>query len=193
MKEKKKRRTCEKCSACTKITRYNGEKFFCWGVSEPFEIEDLTQNCPVYPWAEEDPNGHWKDRTDRAIEEEREEKRNKYEKTIDTKALNERINLLEKENKKLRAMAGEENFDYKEAAEDWKSIVDTMKNRPEYKKFQDELEAEGFFTGTGLGTPDFGEVYKRYFAQKKTIQQHQKYIEQLEQKLELFLTGNKGE
>ena len=55
----KKKRTCEHCSACTKVTRSKGDVFVCWGVSEPFEIEDITQKCKAYPWAWEDPSGHW--------------------------------------------------------------------------------------------------------------------------------------
>ena len=282
----KKKRTCEHCSACTKVTRSKGDVFVCWGVSEPFEIEDITQKCKAYPWAWEDPAGHWKDETDsaraerEAVEKRVEEKveepigprslpaelaqmgfsnmgevidflRNsillphveydltsisscdvtiwyldksgflvKYEvpeeETIDDAkkkclemsgkrfgpsenfirrtesrieeikeecegcyeemdSMAERIDELEEEVRKLTAAGAKDKADLEEEAEDWRSVVEIMKNRPEYKQFHDELETEGFFTGTGLGTPDFGEVYKRYFAQKKTIEQYQKY------------------
>ena len=290
----KKKRTCEHCGACTKVTRSKGDVFVCWGVSEPFEIEDITQKCKVYPWAWEDLTGHWKDETDSArAEREAVEKRvekkveepigprslpaelvemgfanmgevidflrnsillphveydltsinscdvtiwyldksgllAKYEvpeeETIDDAkkkclemsgkrfgpsenfirrtesrieeikeecegcyeemdSMAERIDELEEEVRKLTEAGAKDKADLEEEAEDWRDIVDTMKNRPEYKQFHDELETEGFFTGTGLGTPDFGEVYKRYFAQKKTIEQHQKYIRGLEEKL----------
>ena len=291
----KKKRTCEHCSACTKVTRSKGDVFVCWGVSEPFEIDDITQKCKAYPWAWEDPTGHWKDETDSAraereavekqvgkkaagsvgprelpnelaemgfanmgevidflrnsillpyveydptsinscdvtiwyldesgflakyevpkgeieeevkrkclemsgkrfgpsenfirrtesrIEELEEEREGHYEE-MDSMA--ERIDELEEEVRKLTAAGAKDKADLEEEAEDWKNVVDTMKNRPEYKQFHDELEKEGFFTGTGLGAPDFGEVYKRYFAQKKTIEQYQKYTKELEAKLE---------
>ena len=290
----KKKRTCEHCSACTKVTRSKGDVFVCWGVSEPFEIEDITQKCKAYPWAWEDPAGHWKDETDsaraerEAVEKRVEKKveepigprslpaelaemgfanmgevidflRNsilfphveydltsisscdvtiwyldksgflvKYEvpeeETIDDAkkkclemsgkrfgpsenfirrtesrieeikeecegcyeemdSMAERIDELEEEVRKLTEAGAKDKADLEEEAEDWRDIVDTMKNRPEYKQFHDELETEGFFTGTGLGTPDFGEVYKRYFAQKKTIEQYQKCAKDLEKKL----------
>lgn len=290
----KKKRTCEHCSACTKVTRSKGDVFVCWGVSEPFEIEDITQKCKAYPWAWEDPTGHWKDETDTAkaerwaVERQVEKKaegpigprslptelvemgfanmgevidflRNsillphveydltsinscdatiwyldksgflaKYEvpegETIDDAkkkclemsgkrfgpsenfirrtesrieeikeecegcyeemdSMAERIDELEEEVRKLTVAGAKDKADLEEEAEDWRGVVDAMKNRPEYKQFHDELETEGFFTGTGLGTPDFGEVYKRYFAQKKTIEQYQKYTRDLEEKL----------
>ena len=291
----KKKRTCEHCSACTKVTRSKGDVFVCWGVSEPFEIEDITQKCKAYPWALEDPVGHWKDETDSAkAEREAGEKRveKKVEEPIgprslptelaemgfanmgevidflrnsillphveyDLTSINScdvtiwyldksgllakyevpeeetmddakkkclemsgkrfgpsenfirrtesrieeikeecegyyeemdsmagRIDELEEEVRKLTAAGAKDKAKLEEEAEDWRDVVDTMKNRPEYKQFHDELETEGFFTGTGLGTPDFGEVYKRYFAQKKTIEQYQKYAKELETKLE---------
>ena len=77
----KKKRTCEHCSACTKVTRSKGDVFVCWGVSEPFEIEDITQKCKAYPWAWEDPTGHWKDETDSARAE-----REAVEKQVEKKA-----------------------------------------------------------------------------------------------------------
>lgn len=294
----KKKRTCEHCSACTKVTRSKGDVFVCWGVSEPFEIEDITQKCKAYPWAWEDPAGHWKDETDSAraergaaekqvekkakglvgprelptelaqmgfsnmgevidflrnsillphveydltsinscdaiiwyldeygfiskyeveegeaiddakkrcleisgkrfgpsenfiqrtesrikeLEEEPEEEYEGHYEEMDS--MMERIDELEEEVRKLTAAGAKDKACLEEEAEDWKNLVNTMKNRPEYKQFHDELETEGFFTGTGLGTPDFGEVYKRYFAQKKTIEQYQKYARDLEEKL----------
>lgn len=294
----KKKRTCEHCSACTKVTRSKGDVFVCWGVSEPFEIEDITQKCKAYPWAWEDPTGHWKDETDsaraerEAVEKQVEKKavsvkfvkkidkfgdellkmgfnntdevldflRNsillphveydltsinscdaiiwyldeygfisKYEveegEAIDdakkrclemsgkrfgpsenfirrTEAkikelyeecekhyeemdsMSERIDELEEENRKLAEAGAKDKLELQERAEEMENLIDIMKNRPEYKQFHDELEKEGFFTGTGLGSPDFGEVYKRYFAQKKTIEQYQKYAKELEAKLE---------
>ena len=297
----KKKRTCEHCSACTKVTRSKGDVFVCWGVSEPFEIEDITQKCKVYPWAWEDPTGHWKDETDSAraereavekqvekkavsvkfvkkidkfgdellkmgfnntdevldflrnsillphaeydltsinscdaaiwylnesgfltkydvpedesipeakqkclemsgkrfgpsenfiqrtesrikeLEEELEEEREGHYEEMDS--MIERIDELEEEVRKLTAAGAKDKACLEEEAEDWKNLVDVMKKRPEYKQFHDELEKEGFFSGTGLGTPDFGEVYKRYFAQKKTIEQYQKYAWELEKRL----------
>lgn len=291
----KKKRTCEHCSACTKVTRSKGDVFVCWGVSEPFEIEDITQKCKAYPWAWEDPTGHWKDETDSAraereavekqvekkakglvgprelpaelaqmgfsnmgevidflrnsillpymeydltsinscdvtiwyldesgflakhevpkgeteeevkrkclemggkrfgpsenfirrtesrIEELEEECKGHYE---EMDSMSERIDELEEENKKLAEAGAKDKLELQERAEEMENLIDIMKNRPEYKQFHDELEKEGFFTGTGLGTPDFGEVYKRYFAQKKTIEQYQKYTKELEAKLE---------
>lgn len=293
----KKKRTCEHCSACTKVTRSKGDVFVCWGVSEPFEIEDITQKCKAYPWAWEDPTGHWKDEADsaraqrEAVEKQVEKKavsvkfvkkidkfgdellkmgfnntdevldflRNsillphveydltsinscdvtiwyldesgflaKYEvpegeteeeakrkclemsgkrfgssenfirrtesriKELEEEceghyeemdSMAERIDELEEEVRKLTAAGAKDKADLEEEAEDWRGVVGAMKNRPEYKQFHDELETEGFFTGTGLGTPDFGEVYKRYFAQKKTIEQYQKHAKDLEEKL----------
>ena len=293
----KKKRTCEHCSACTKVTRSKGDVFVCWGVSEPFEIDDITQKCKAYPWAWEDPTGHWKDETDsakaerEAVEKQVEKKASsvefvkgmdkfgdellkmgfnntdevldflhnsillphaeydlssintcevvlwyldkngflaKYEvpdgepveeakqKCLDwgnkryneaenficrtEKKLNElnkeceyhyeemdsmmeRIDELEEEVRKLTEAGAKDKAELIERAEDMENLVYTMKYRPEYKQFHDELEKEGFFTGTGLGTPDFGEVYKRYFAQKKTIEQYQKYTKELEEEL----------
>lgn len=293
----KKKRTCEHCNACTKVTRSKGDVFVCWGVSEPFEIDDITQKCKAYPWSWEDPTGHWKDETDsakakrKAVEKQAVKKavpvkfvkkmdkfgdellkmgfnntdevldflRNsillphveydltsintcdatiwyldeygfisKYEveegETIDEAkekclemsgkrlektsnficrtekrikeleeeckghyeemdSMMERIDELEEEVRKLTEAGAKDKAELEEEVEDWKSIVDVMKNRPEYKRFHDELEKEGFFTGTGLGTPDFGEVYKRYFAQKKAIELYQKYTKDLEEKL----------
>ena len=294
----KKKRTCEHCSACTKVTRSKGDVFVCWGVSEPFEIEDITQKCKAYPWAWEDPTGHWKDETDSAkaereavekqvekkakglvgprelptelaqmgfsnmgevidflrnsillphveydltsinscdaiiwyldeygfiskyeveegeaiddakkrclemsgkrfgpsenfiqrtesrikeLEEELEEEYEGHYEEMDS--MTERIDELEEEVRKLTAAGAKDKACLEEEAEDWKNLVDVMKKRPEYKQFHDELEKEGFFSGTGLGTPDFGEVYKRYFAQKKTIEQYQKYAWELEKRL----------
>ena len=291
----KKKRTCEHCSACTKVTRSKGDVFVCWGVSEPFEIEDITQKCKAYPWAWEDPTGHWKDETDSAKAE-----REAAEKQVEKKAegpivprslptelvemgfdnmgevidflrnsillpyveydltsintcgvtiwyfdesgflakyevpegeaeeeakrkclemsgkcfdpsenficrtesrieelagecesyyeemgsMAERIDELEEEVRKLTEVGAKDKPELQERAEEMENLIDNMKNRPEYKQFHDELEKEGFFTGTGLGSPDFGEVYKRYFAQKKTIEQYQKYTKELEAKLE---------
>lgn len=294
----KRKKTCEHCCACTKVTRSKGDVFVCWGVSEPFEIDDIKRPCRAYPdMKEEDFSEHWKDETDSAraereavekqvgkkvrsvefvegmddftdellkmgfnntdevldflrnsillphveydltsinscdvtiwyldesgflakyevpegeteeeakrkclemsgkrfrpsenfirrtesrIEELEEECEGHYEE-MDSMA--ERIDELEEEVRKLTAAGAKDKADLEEEAEDWRSVVDTMKNRPEYKQFHDELETEGFFTGTGLGTPDFGEVYKRYFAQKKTIEQYQKYAWELEKRL----------
>lgn len=293
----KKKRTCEHCSACTKVTRSKGDVFVCWGVSEPFEIEDITQKCKAYPWAWEDPTGHWKDETDsaraerEAVEKQVEKKavsvkfvkkmdkfgdellkmgfnntdevldflRNsillpyveydltsintcdvtvwyldesgflaKYEvpegeteeeakqkclergkrrykevdnfirKTVkkiekleeeceghyeEMDSMTERIDELTEEVQRLVAAGARDKAELVEEAEEWKDVVDRMTSRPEYKQFHDELEKEGFFSVTGLGSPDFGEVYKRYFAQKKTIEQYQKYARELEKKL----------
>lgn len=293
----KKKRTCEHCNACTKITRSKGDVFVCWGVSEPFEIEDITQKCKAYPLAWEDPTGHWKDETDSA-----KAKREVVEKQVEKKAMSVKFvkkmdkfgdellkmgfnntdevldflrnsillpyveydlislnsckvviwyfdksgflakydvpegesvpeakkkclemgggqlgmaeNFIRRTEEKIRdfeekceeayddLLSARDRFDnlkkevYRlteagakdkamliERAEEMENIVYAMKTRPEYKQFHDELEKEGFFTGTGLGTPDFGEVYKRYFAQKKTIEQYQKYAWELEKRL----------
>ena len=293
----KKKRTCEHCSACTKVTRSKGDVFVCWGVSEPFEIEDITQKCKAYPWAWEDPTGHWKDETDsakaerEAVEKQAEKKassvefvkgmdkfgdellkmgfNNTYEvldflrnsillphAEYDLSSINtcevvlwyldkngflakyevpdgesveeakqkcldwgnkryneaenficraekkldelnkeceghyeemdsmmERIDELEEEVRKLTEAGAKDKAKLIERVEDMENIIYIMEYRPEYKQFHDELEKEGFFTETGLGSPDFGEVYKRYFAQKKTIEQYQKYTKDLEEKL----------
>lgn len=298
----KRKKTCEHCSACTKVTRSKGDVFVCWGVSEPFEIEDIKRPCMAYPdMKEEDFSEHWKDETDSAraereaaekqvekkarsaefvegmddftdellkmgfnntdevldflcnsillphveydltsinscdaiiwyldeygfiskyeveegeaiddakkrclemsgkrfgpsenfiqrtesrikeLEEELEEEREGHYEEMDS--MIERIDELEEEVRKLTAAGAKDKACLEEEAEDWKNLVDVMKKRPEYKQFHDELEKEGFFSGTGLGTPDFGEVYKRYFAQKKTIEQYQKYAWELEKRL----------
>lgn len=96
----------------------------------------------------------------------------------------ERIDELEEEVRKLTEAGAKDKLELQEQVEEMKNLVDIMKNRPEYKQFHDELEREGFFDMTGLGSPDFGEVYKRYFAQKKTIEQYQKYTKELEERLE---------
>lgn len=297
----KKKRTCEHCSACTKVTRSKGDVFVCWGVSEPFEIDDITQECKAYPWAWEDPTGHWKDETDSAkaerevvekqaekkassvefvkgmdkfgdellkmgfnntdevldflrnsillphveydltsinscdvtiwyldesgflakyevpegeteeeakrkclemsgkrfgpsenfirrtesrieeLEEELEEECEGHYEEMDSMV--ERIDELEEEVRKLTEAGAKDKVKLIERVEDMENIIYIMEYRPEYKQFHDELEKEGFFTETGLGSPDFGEVYKRYFAQKKTIEQYQKYAKDLEEKL----------
>ena len=295
----KKKKTCEHCSACTKVTRHKGDVFVCWGVSEPFEIEDITKPCRAYPdMKEENFSEHWRDETNSAIaeraavEKRLEEKARQTEWPTDPNSLPsvltemgfvnlgevvdflqnsvlfpheeihftlpnscdvtiwyidengfmtkyevpenesiaeaeqkclkwsgmsygsaenfirrtkdridqleqqcenhyiemysmaERIDWLEEEVKKLTEAGAKDKLELQEQVEEMENLVDIMKSRPEYKQFHDELEKEGFFTGTGLGSPDFGEVYKRYFAQKKTIEQYQKYAKELEAKLE---------
>lgn len=295
----KKKRTCEHCSACTKVTRSKGDVFVCWGVSEPFEIEDITRPCRAYPdMKEENFSEHWKDETDSAraereavgkqvgkkarsaefvegmdgftdeiirmgfnntdevldflrnsillphveydltsinscdaiiwyldeygfiskyeveegeaiddakkrclemsgkhfgpsenfirrtesrIKELEEECEGHYE---EMDSMMERIDELEEEVRKLTAAGAKDKAELEEEVEDLRNIVYIMETRPEYKQFHDELEKEGFFNVTGLGSPDFGEVYKRYFAQKKTIEQYQKYTKELEERLE---------
>ena len=295
----KRKKTCEHCSACTKVTRSKGDVFVCWGVSEPFEIGDIKRPCRAYPdMKEEDFSEHWKDETDSAraereavvkqvgkkarfaefvegmddftdeiirmgfnntdevldflrnsillpyveydltsintcdatiwyldesgflakyevpegeteeeakrkclemsgkhfgpfenficrtesrIEELGEECEDYYE---EMNSMAERIDELEEEVRKLTAAGAKDKLELQERAEEMENLIDNMKNRPEYKQFHDELEKEGFFMGTGLGSPDFGEVYKRYFAQKKTIEQYQEYAKELEAKLE---------
>ena len=120
-------------------------------------------------------------RTEKRIKELEEECEGHYE---EMDSMMERIDELEEEVRRLTEAGAKDKAELIERAEDMENLVYTMKYRPEYKQFHDELEKEGFFTGTGLGSPDFGEVYKRYFAQKKTIEQYQKYVKELEKRLE---------
>lgn len=161
--------TCENCNACTKVRRHDKEKFLCWGVSEPFEIFDLNQKCKAYPGTPLTSEGHWKDYTSpKGAETEVNLSQEPWKWTGIIKLL---------ENYGFKSTQDVEEYLYKDKSE-WGKTVEIMKNRPEYKQFQRDLEQEGFFFDTGLGEPDFGEIYKRYYAQKKTIEQLQKIMEE---------------